>query len=100
MTRSMRTLGTALLVLLLLPAIALADGKAVLDDCGDDERLSKKYTQAEYKQALKQLPALVYRLVESRPLRFCTRVPRTFCGKSEIRQPRSIIRVGQLRGSC
>ena len=50
--------GLALLVLLVAgPTQALASGRDVIDDCTDDEILAKTYTQQEYRDALKQLPA-------------------------------------------
>src|SRR5687768_16834256 len=49
-------LSIALLVALLLPAAAaMASGRDVLRDCGDDEVLSKTYTQKEYRDALSKL---------------------------------------------
>jgi hypothetical protein len=47
----------ALLSVLALAAPALGSGKTVINDCSDDEVLSKTYTQQEYRDALKQLPA-------------------------------------------
>jgi hypothetical protein len=38
-------------------AAALASGRDVLDDCTDDEVMSKTYTQKEYRDALSQLAA-------------------------------------------
>jgi hypothetical protein len=52
-----RIVTLALLALLALPAGARASGDDVLVDCGDDGALSRKYTQAEYKEALANLPA-------------------------------------------
>jgi hypothetical protein len=56
-----RPLLVALLVALALlcaPATAsLASGRDVLDDCTDDEVMSKTYTQKEYRDALSQLAA-------------------------------------------
>ena len=49
---------TMLLALLATGAqVAHASGKAVLDDCTDDERMSKTYSQADYRSALGQLAA-------------------------------------------
>jgi hypothetical protein len=52
---------TALLAVLVLlvggATQALASGRDVIDDCTDDEVLAKTYTQREYRDALKQLPA-------------------------------------------
>ena len=51
---------TLLTVLVLLTAgapQALASGRDVINDCTDDEVLAKTYTQKEYGDALKQLPA-------------------------------------------
>jgi hypothetical protein len=49
-------LSLALLVVLLVPAAtAMASGRDVLRDCGDDEVLSKTYTQKEYRDALSKL---------------------------------------------
>lgn len=53
----MRTLITTVALILALPAAALADGRDVLRDCGDDERLSKRYTQQEYREALGDIDA-------------------------------------------
>ena len=48
----------AALALLAAPATAsLASGRDVLDDCTDDEVMSKTYTQKEYRDALSQLAA-------------------------------------------
>ena len=48
----------AVLALIALPATAaLASGRDVLDDCTDDEVMSKTYTQKEYRQALSELAA-------------------------------------------
>ena len=41
---------------LLAPASALADGSSVIKDCTDDGRLSKRYQQSEYRDALANLP--------------------------------------------
>ena len=51
---------TLLTVLVLLAASApqaFASGRDVINDCTDDEVLAKTYTQKEYRDALKQLPA-------------------------------------------
>jgi hypothetical protein len=45
----------ALLALAFGASTALASGSDVLDDCTDDEVLSKTYTQQEYKDALAEL---------------------------------------------
>jgi len=45
------------LTLLVGGASAFASGRDVLRDCTDDEVLSKAYTQQEYRDALRQLPA-------------------------------------------
>jgi hypothetical protein len=48
----------AALALFAAPATAaLASGRDVLDDCTDDEVMSKTYTQKEYRDALSQLAA-------------------------------------------
>jgi len=48
----------ALIALLAGPAsAALASGRDVLDDCTDDEVMSKTYTQKDYRDALAQLAA-------------------------------------------
>jgi hypothetical protein len=48
----------AALTLLVVPATAaLASARDVLDDCTDDEVMSKTYTQKEYRDALAQLAA-------------------------------------------
>lgn len=55
MTR--RLLPTLLaLAALAAPSTALANGDAVIRDCGDDGKLSKKYSQQEYRDALRDLP--------------------------------------------
>lgn len=46
-----------LVVALATPAPALASGDDVLFDCGDDERLSKNYSQEEYREALDNIDA-------------------------------------------
>lgn len=38
------------------PAVALADGTAVVADCVEDSKLDKTYTPAEYKDALQNIP--------------------------------------------
>jgi hypothetical protein len=48
---------TALVLLVAGATQALASGRDVIDDCTDDEVLAKTYTQKEYRDALKQLPA-------------------------------------------
>lgn len=48
---------TVVMLLLVLPATAMASGETVLKDCADDEALSRTYSQAEYKQALANIPA-------------------------------------------
>jgi len=55
----MRTTLIALMTLLALAAgaaSATASGRDVIDDCSDDEVLSKRYTQKEYRDALRQIP--------------------------------------------
>ena len=47
----------AALLLVAVPAAALASGDDVLEDCADDTELSRTYSQAEYKQALAKMPA-------------------------------------------
>lgn len=59
MRSPMRRLVPALLVAAFAthsPA-ALASGDDVLRDCGDDEKLSKRYTQEEYREALDNISA-------------------------------------------
>lgn len=56
----MRTLLITLATLLAFAAAgapAHASGRDVIDDCTDDEVLSKSYSQKEYKDALAKLPA-------------------------------------------
>ncbi|MEA2154442.1 MAG: hypothetical protein QOE11_582 [Solirubrobacteraceae bacterium] len=59
MTSVPRSLLVALLTVLALAAgpagAALASGRDVLNDCTDDEVMSKTYTQKEYRDALSQL---------------------------------------------
>jgi hypothetical protein len=55
--RKLLTTAAAVLALLACAAPALGSGKTVLNDCSDDEVLSKTYTQQEYRDALAQLPA-------------------------------------------
>jgi len=45
------------LALLACGSSALASGRDVINDCTDDEVLSKTYTQKEYRDALAKLPA-------------------------------------------
>jgi hypothetical protein len=49
----------ATLLALLTSGVAIADaaGRTVLDDCTDDERMSKTYSQKDYRDALDQLAA-------------------------------------------
>ena len=44
------------LAALAAPTAAQASGAAVIRDCGDDGKLSKKYSQKEYRDALRDLP--------------------------------------------
>ena len=56
----MRTFAIALATVLALlshGASALASGRDVINDCTDDEVLTKTYTQKEYRDALARLPA-------------------------------------------
>lgn len=58
--RMLRRLTAAAVVALslLVPApAALASGADVLIDCNDNGRLTKEYTQKEYREALSQMPA-------------------------------------------
>ncbi len=55
--RKLLTTALALLALLSWAPAALGSGRTVIDDCSDDEVLSKTYTQKEYRDALAQLPA-------------------------------------------
>jgi hypothetical protein len=48
---------TVAVLLLAIPATAMASGDSVLEDCADDGALSRTYSQAEYKAALANLPA-------------------------------------------
>ena len=57
MTKSRTALLTLLVLLAGGAAQALASGRDVINDCTDDEVLAKTYTQQEYRDALKQLPA-------------------------------------------
>lgn len=60
MLASMRRLTPALLaaaLAALTPSSALASGDDVLRDCSDDEQLSKRYSQAEYREALDTISA-------------------------------------------
>ncbi|MDX6665963.1 MAG: hypothetical protein QOG68_2169 [Solirubrobacteraceae bacterium] len=53
-----QTAAASVALCLLLPApSALASGSDVILDCNNNGRLSKKYTQKEYRQALAQMPA-------------------------------------------
>lgn len=53
-----RRLGVAALTLVLLPtAQAGASGRDVLKDCSTNGRLTKKYSQAEYRDALANIPS-------------------------------------------
>src|SRR3954463_13196011 len=51
-----RLLPTAVALCLLTPTVALASGEDVINDCTLDGRLSKKYSQKEYAQALGDIP--------------------------------------------
>lgn len=51
-----RIASIAALLLLVTPVGAAASGDDVIQDCNDDRVLSKTYTQAEYKEALANLP--------------------------------------------
>lgn len=54
----MRSLTLLMLALCLCaPASALASGDDVIEDCADDNQLSRTYSQAEYKKALQDIPA-------------------------------------------
>jgi hypothetical protein len=52
-----RLTAIALAVLLLAPAAASASGADVIRDCARNGRLTKRYSQKEYEQALANLPA-------------------------------------------
>lgn len=55
---AMKRLSLIVVVLLLtIPAAAMASGDDVLQDCADDTELSRTYSQAEYKSALSKIPA-------------------------------------------
>ncbi len=51
-----RILPTALVVVLALPAAAHASGEQVVRDCTDDGRMSKRYSQKDYRDALNNMP--------------------------------------------
>ncbi|MEY2516575.1 MAG: hypothetical protein QOJ89_3933 [bacterium] len=53
----MRKTLLTLTALLALAGSAQASGRTVIDDCTDDEVLTKTYTQKEYRDALATLPA-------------------------------------------
>lgn len=57
MRLSFATFATLLALLAAGAALANASGKAVLDDCTDDERMSKTYSQKDYRDALGELAA-------------------------------------------
>ncbi len=50
-------LTTTLVICLLAPAMAVASGDAVVTDCTDNGTIDHKYTQNDYREALKNLPA-------------------------------------------
>ena len=50
-------LTTTLVICLLAPAVAVASGDAVVTDCTDNGKIDHKYTQNDYREALKNLPA-------------------------------------------
>ena len=53
----MRTLSSLCAAfVLLVPSAALASGSTVVRDCTDDGKLSKRYSQSEYRDALANLP--------------------------------------------
>jgi len=53
----MRLILPTLVVVLACAAAAHASGRTVINDCTDDEVLTRTYTQQEYRDALEQLPA-------------------------------------------
>jgi hypothetical protein len=57
MRLSLATFATLLALLAGAAAVAGAAGKAVLNDCTDDERMSRTYSQSDYREALDQLAA-------------------------------------------
>jgi hypothetical protein len=57
MRPSLATFAALLALLATGAAIANASGKAVLNDCTDDERMSKTYSQQDYRDALDGLAA-------------------------------------------
>lgn len=64
-----RSLIAAVLGLSLLsPTAALASGKAVVADCVDDGRLSKKYPAGDYSDALKNIPTDVDEYTDCRDI--------------------------------
>jgi hypothetical protein len=56
MNRRLLPLLLVALTALAAPSAAQASGAAVIRDCGDDGKLSKKYSQSEYRDALRDLP--------------------------------------------
>lgn len=58
-TVTLRRISTILLALfacLGAPAVAHADGDAVLRDCNDNGKLDKRYKQSEYRDAIENIP--------------------------------------------
>lgn len=55
-TRIWTALALALLCALVLPAVAAASAAQVIKDCGDDGHLSRRYSQADLRKALADLP--------------------------------------------
>jgi len=47
-----RIIAAAAVGIIAMPGLALANGERVLLDCTDDERLSQRYEQSEYREAL------------------------------------------------
>lgn len=52
-----RTAAAVIASCLLIPASAFASGSDVIRDCNDNGRLTKRYSQREYRQALAHMPA-------------------------------------------
>lgn len=52
----------------LAPAASAASGTKVVSDCADDSKLSKKYTAAEYADALKHIPTDVDEYTDCRDI--------------------------------
>lgn len=54
--RLARILVAALSLALVMPVVAHASAKALLDDCAEDSKLDRRYSAADYREALRNIP--------------------------------------------